>query len=217
MISILIAESSNLFLSGLAATLGNQPDVNIVCQTDASDRLISDIHNHQPDIVLMDVRLNLDEMVNAISTCTNPHTRFVVVTDESSEPSTINHLLRAGAHGCIQISQGEDFILQSIRGVASSSPSISLETATQLQEHDRNSDAPAIANNITHPQLTHREYLVLSLLYQGLSNKIIGNQLKISERTVEAHVRNIFIKLNASSRTHAVFLASKNGWFRNDS
>jgi DNA-binding NarL/FixJ family response regulator len=217
MINILIAESSKLSLSGLVVILANQPDINIVCQTDASDRLLTDIQIHQPDVVTMDSQLDPDEMVNAISTCTNPHTRFVVVTDESSDPSTITRLLRAGAHGFIQISQGEDFILQSIRDVASSSPLISPETATQFQEHDRNSDAPVIVNKITHPQLTHREYLVLGLLYQGLSNKIIGNQLKISERTVEAHVRNIFRKLNASSRTHAVFLASKNGWFRNDS
>jgi DNA-binding NarL/FixJ family response regulator len=216
MISILIADSSNLSLPALVSILADQPDLNIVCQTNDSDELITNIHNHQPDVVIMDIQLNPAEMVNAISTYANTRCRFLIVTDESSEPSTIIRLLRAGAHGFIQMCKGKEYLLQSIRDIASNSSPVSPELVSQLMEYVRNTNETQVEESTNHPKLSQREYLVLGLLHQGLSNKIIGNQLKISERTVEAHVRNIFKKLNASSRTQAVFLASKNGWFRND-
>jgi DNA-binding NarL/FixJ family response regulator len=60
--------------------------------------------------------------------------------------------------------------------------------------------------------LTDRELDILKLVGQGLSNKQIGKQLFISDRTVQAHLSNIFSKLNVSSRTEAVMHAVRKGW-----
>ncbi len=60
--------------------------------------------------------------------------------------------------------------------------------------------------------LTDREKEVLALVAEGYSNKMIANQLGISERTVKNHLTYIMIKLRASDRTHAVVTAVRLGW-----
>ena len=60
--------------------------------------------------------------------------------------------------------------------------------------------------------MTKREREVLSLVAEGQSNKLIGNQLSICERTVKSHLTSIMTKLRASDRTHAVVLAVRLGW-----
>ncbi|MBI4310808.1 MAG: response regulator transcription factor [Chloroflexi bacterium] len=62
--------------------------------------------------------------------------------------------------------------------------------------------------------LTGREGEILGLVAEGYSNKLIGCQLYISERTVKNHLTNIMIKLHALDRTHAVVTAVRRGWLR---
>ena len=64
--------------------------------------------------------------------------------------------------------------------------------------------------------LTERELGILRLVGKGLSNKQIGKELFISDRTVQAHLSNIFSKLGVSSRTEAVMYAVRNGWITTD-
>lgn len=60
--------------------------------------------------------------------------------------------------------------------------------------------------------LTDREHQILGLVAEGFSNKLIGCELFISERTVKNHLTNIMSKLQASDRTHAVVTALRRGW-----
>jgi DNA-binding NarL/FixJ family response regulator len=60
--------------------------------------------------------------------------------------------------------------------------------------------------------LTDREREVLALVAEGFSNKLIGDRLSISERTVKSHLTYIMTKLRASDRTHAVVTAVRLGW-----
>ena len=61
-------------------------------------------------------------------------------------------------------------------------------------------------------RITDREREVLSLVAEGYSNKMIGDRLRISERTVKNHLTSIMTKLRASDRTHAVVIAVRLGW-----
>ena len=73
---------------------------------------------------------------------------------------------------------------------------------------------PEVLNNTQdqYEGLTERELGILQLVGKGLSNKQIGKQLFISDRTVQAHLSNIFSKLGVSSRTEAVMYAVRKGW-----
>jgi DNA-binding NarL/FixJ family response regulator len=133
----------------------------------------------------------------------------LLLTDDTNDPSILE-LLKAGAQGCIQKSLGEKNMIESIRDISMGNSPISPNIAFQVLNYLRNGKERVIPHN-SFTTLSQRELAVLGLLAEGLPNKMIGNQLNISERTVEAHVRNILKKLNATSRTHAAFLANKSG------
>lgn len=212
MITMLIADSFYLSRSGLFSILSSQPDFEIVCQTLDSGRLLSDIQYHRPDVVVMDIQLQPECPYDAIQDCSlNGKSKFLILVNDANDPNII-HLLREGAQGCIQKDLGENYLVQSIRDVAENKSPISPNIASQLLVYLRKVKEQETIEYFKDSSLSHREFMVLRLLSEGLPNKIIGNQLDISERTVEAHVRNILRKLNATSRTHAAFLAAKNGW-----
>jgi|WetSurMetagenome_2_1015567.scaffolds.fasta_scaffold15336_3 two-component system, NarL family, response regulator DevR len=212
MINILIADSFYLSRSGLLSILSKQREFNVVCQTSDSHRLLADIQNHQPDVVIIDVQFQPECPLDVVQEiCKVGTIKFLVLVNEPKDPNII-HLLRAGAHGCIQKDAGEDSLIQAVRDVASDRSPLSPSIACELLLYLRNLNEMNKSINVNNSSLSHREVIVLLLISKGLPNKIIGNQLKITERTVEAHVRNILKKLNATNRTQAVFLATKNGW-----
>ncbi len=212
MINILIADSFYLSRSGLLSILSKQRDFKVVCQTSDSIRLLADIQNHLPDVVIIDVQLQPDCPLDIIQEmCSANRCKFLVLANEAKDPNII-HLLRAGAQGCIQKDVGEDSLLQAIRDVANDRSPLSPSIACELLLYLRNVNEANKTVKANNSSLSHREAMVLMQISKGLPNKIIGNQLNITERTVEAHVRNILKKLNATNRTQAVFLATKNGW-----
>jgi DNA-binding NarL/FixJ family response regulator len=212
MTNILIADSFYLSRSGLSLILSSQPDFRIVGQTIESDRLYIDIQNYEPDVVVMDILLQPKCPIDIIQEiCCNSKIKFLILANEAYDPNIIP-LLRAGAHGCIQKDIGEDCLIQAIREVARDKSPISPNIACGLLQYLRNNKEPDTLVMVSDTSLSHRELMVLHLLSEGLPNKIIGRQLDIKERTVEAHVRNILKKLKVTNRTQAAFLASKNGW-----
>ncbi len=212
MINILIADSFYLSRSGLVSILSNKQEFNIVCQTSNSNRLMADIQSHQPDVVVIDLQLQPDSPFDLIQeTCKAGTIKFLTLANDAKDPNII-HFLQAGAQGCIQKDVGEESLLQAIRDIAQNksplSPSVACEILAYLRSIN-GADQTAIVKNSS---LSHREEAVLQLISKGMPNKLIGNHLGITERTVEAHVRNILKKLNATNRTQAVFLAVKKGW-----
>ena len=102
-------------------------------------------------------------------------------------------------------------IIQAVRDVAAGKsaldPEITQKVMAQLVGHH---EGPTVA------QLTDRELEVLTLVGRGYTNKAIGVQLGISDRTVQGHLARIFNKLSASSRTEAVMRAVSLGWLPSD-
>lgn len=214
MIKVLIADSYYLSRSGLFSILTKQPDFMVVCQTLDSQKLIQDVKTYQPDVVVMDIRMQSDwDNQSVQELCSKYQTKFLILADDPTDTKIV-HLLRSGAQGCIEKADGEECIIQAIRDIHQDKSPISPNVAYYLLSYLRNTKSEEVTDNGCSSVLSHREVSVLRLLSEGLPNKMIGLQLDISERTVEAHVRNILKKLNASSRTHAAFLATKNGWLQ---
>ena len=107
--------------------------------------------------------------------------------------------LKAGAKAYILKNHVRTDLLEMIRAVHAGIKRIHPEVAADIAAHAAD-DA-----------LTTREIEVLSLIASGKSNKLIANQLSITEETVKGHVKNILSKLDARDRTHAVTLGLKRG------
>jgi DNA-binding NarL/FixJ family response regulator len=125
------------------------------------------------------------------------------------ELSTILPFLQAGASGCISRDDSVGDLARAIiavgRGEIALPPSIAARALSALARGETGAAGLIEA-------LTDREVEVLRLLAQGLTNKDIAQTLFLSVRTVEAHLRNIYGKLNVRSRTEAVLWAVKQGY-----
>jgi len=127
-----------------------------------------------------------------------PDARFVVLTTYTGDVQIVR-ALKAGARAYLLKSLLHRELLDTIRAVHAGQKRIPPEIAAELADHAAD-DA-----------LTPREIEVLRLIAAGNANKIVADQLSITEETVKAHVKNILSKLDANDRTHAVTIGLKRG------
>lgn len=213
-IRVFIAEANFLTRSGLATILARYPDFTVVGLSSQTDLLLGEMEKNPPDVLLLDLDILADGSATLIQQIIRNFVGIkVLLFVSSSQNPLIMMAFHAGAMGCILKDTVEAELISAIRSIAAGkapiSPEVSSELLAFLTKRDR---SPEYSRNKNIP-LTHREYSVLKLVSEGLPNKMIGERLAISERTVEAHVRNILKKLNASSRTQAAIYATQNGWW----
>jgi len=135
-----------------------------------------------------------------------PQVGVLVLTAYDDDPYVMA-VLQAGANGYVLKTAKTDDLIQAVRdvydGKSALDPSITKKLMTNLFRKQEN---PAVE------PLTERELDVLRLAAKGYTNKAIGMQLSISDRTVQGHLAHIFSKMQASSRTEAVMRAVSLGW-----
>jgi len=138
-----------------------------------------------------------------------PKVKVLVLTAYDDDPY-IFALLKAGGSGYILKTADSSQLVQAVRSVYRGEsvldPMVTQKVVTQLT-----TGRPAGAQEMLE-SLTDREIEVLRLVPKGLTNKAIGRELGISDRTVQGHLANIFGKLGVGTRTEAVLLAVQQGW-----
>jgi DNA-binding NarL/FixJ family response regulator len=127
-----------------------------------------------------------------------PVARIIVLTTYKGDTQVLR-ALKAGARAYLLKGLLRKELLETIRAVHAGQKRIPPEVAAVLAEH------------AVDDALTSREIDVLRLIAAGNANKLVADQLSISEGTVKGHVKNILSKLGASDRTHAVTVALKRG------
>jgi DNA-binding NarL/FixJ family response regulator len=119
-------------------------------------------------------------------------------------------VLQAGANGYVLKTANTGELIQAVRdvneGKSALDPAITRKLMTSLFKKPEK----------VVEELTGRELEVLQLAAKGFTNKAIGIQLAISDRTVQGHLAHIFAKLQATSRTEAVMRAVSLGWISQD-
>jgi DNA-binding NarL/FixJ family response regulator len=127
-----------------------------------------------------------------------PEVRIIVLTTHPGDVQ-VSRALRAGARAYLLKGMLRKELLETIRAVHAGQKRLSSEVAAGIAEH------------ATDSILTPREIDILRLVAAGNANKEIGAQLSMTEETVKSHMRNIFAKLGAKDRTHALAIGIKRG------
>jgi DNA-binding NarL/FixJ family response regulator len=197
---VLSVDDHPLLREGIAALIANQTDMSLVAEASNGHEAIEKFRSHHPDVTLMDLQMpemgGIDAIIGIRSEF--PEARIIVLTTYAGD-ELCRRALKAGAQAYLLKANARKDLLDAIRAVLAGKKFIHAEVAAELAGH------------ATDDALTAREIEVLLLIAAGNSNKLIADQLSISEETVKGHVKSILSKLGANDRTHAVTLGLKRG------
>jgi DNA-binding NarL/FixJ family response regulator len=161
-----------------------------------------------PDVVLMDLEMPELDGIAAIAALQAAGSRSnVVVLTTFSDRERILGALDAGALGYLLKDAEPDEIIRGVRAAARGDSPIAPRAAREVLSQRR--PEPAAAGSVP---LSTREREVLSLVAEGLPNKLIARRLEISEKTVKAHLTSVFAQLGVTDRTQAALWAQRNGF-----
>lgn len=199
-IRVLIVDDHPLMREGVAAVLEGQEDMIVAGEASNGSEALGSYRTLKPDVTLMDLQMPGMNGIDAIRAIRRecPEARIIVLTTYDGD-ILASRALRAGAAGYLLKSMLRRDLVDTIRIVHSGKRRIPPEIAQSLAEHQ--------ADDL----LTEREIDVLQLVAAGQSNKIVADELSISEETVKSHMKSIMSKLAANDRTHAVTIAMKRG------
>ncbi|MFF5987004.1 MadR family response regulator transcription factor [Prauserella flavalba] len=206
-LSIVLVDDHAIVRQGLRSILDREDDMRVVGEatTAAEARVVLD--RLRPDIVLLDLKLGTGSDTEGLELCSeitanHPGIGVLVLTTFLDDAYVLEAVHR-GAKGYVIKDVDTSALVSAIRTVARDESAFDSRSASVM--------ARSIRTAHDEPALTEREQGVLELLATGLSNRVVGERLFISETTVKFHVRNIMRKLGASTRAEAVYEASKMG------
>jgi two-component system nitrate/nitrite response regulator NarL len=211
MIHVVIVDDHPLFREGVAQTLASAPDIEIMAEGGSAEdaiRLVSDL---LPDILLLDINIPGGGLFAAQTIASrSPVTKIVMLT-VSEEEENLVAALRAGARAYVLKGVSGRDLIAILRGVVAGEVYITpVLAASLLIEMTGGGQREKSAANVL-DDLTEREHEVLELVAAGLSNKEIGHQLYLSEKTVKHHMTNILQKLQVRNRVEAAMLSQRGG------
>jgi NarL family two-component system response regulator LiaR len=215
-IRILLADDHVMLRQCTAEILHKEADIEVVGEADDGQQAIDLALRLQPDIVVMDVRMPVLPGIEATRRIREsmPEIRVLILTAYDDD-QYIFSLLQAGASGYLLKTAPVNELVKAIRLVKSGEspldPSIARKVVFRMAG-DQGSRIPTGEQASLIEPLTPREQEVLQLLAQGLNNRAIAETLYVSDRTVQAHLTNIFAKMGVSSRLEAVLTAIRRGW-----
>ena len=215
-IRVLLADDHVVVRAGTKQLLERHADITIVGEASNGQEAIELTSDLKPDVVVMDIRMPGVSGVEATKRIKEEHPDVaVLVLTAHDDDEYVFALLQAGANGYLLKTTEADELVKAIRTVIGGELALAPMVAGKVvSQFTSGKTLPDVLSNIKNDYdgLTEREMDILRLVGKGLTNKEIGRDLYISDRTVQAHLSNIFSKLNVSSRTEAVMHAVRKGW-----
>jgi DNA-binding NarL/FixJ family response regulator len=215
-ISVLIADDQALVRAGSRALLDAQDDIVVVAEAADGDEAYRLTMEHQPDVVLMDIRMPGTDGLTAtrrIADDARLELVKVVILTTFDLDEYVFEAIRSGANGFLVKDTEPAELLRGVRAVVAGdallSPGI---TRRLIEEFAQRAKEPARLPELD--RLTDREREVVALVAEGLSNEEIAGRLVMSTATAKTHVSRAMIKLGARDRAQLVVFAYESGLVR---
>jgi len=191
-IRILAVDDHSLIREGIATFIASQSDMRLVAEAANGREAIHQFREHRPDVTLMDLQMPEMNGLDAIIAIRNEfqEARIIVLATYKGDVQVIR-ALKAGARGYLLKGLLRKELLETIRAVHAGEKRIPPDVASQLAEH------------AVDDALTSREIDVLRLIAGGNANKLVADQLSITEETVKFHVASRYLSAQESSSTYS--------------
>jgi len=201
-IRVLLADDHVVVRAGIRQFLEQNADIQVVAEASNGQEACALLEQHTPDVAVLDIQMPLMSGIEVTRWIRSKRlaTGILVLTAYDDEPY-VQAVLQAGANGYVLKTAEPQEIVQGVRDVFHGKSVLDAALAQKLFARLAGKEQALIE------PLTDRELQILTLTGKGFTNKAIGVQLGISDRTVQNHLANIFQKLNAESRTEAVMRA----------
>ncbi len=207
-IRVLLVDDHVVVRAGIRQFLEQVTDIQVIGEASNGREACNLIERDHPDVAVLDIQM--PEMSGIEVTrwvrAQRLSTGILILTAYDDDPYVLA-VLQAGANGYVLKTAGPDEIIHGVREVFSGKSVLDATIAQKLINKLARKEDTAV-----YEPLTDRELQILALTAKGFTNKAIGTQLKISDRTVQNHLASIFAKLQASSRTEAVMRAVSLGF-----
>ena len=205
---VLLADDHRIVRQGIRQLLESANDIEVIAEAGDGEEAQILIQEHRPDVAVLDIQMPKASGIEVTRWLRAhlPEVGVLILTAYDDDPY-IMAVLQAGANGYVLKTADTDDLIQAVRDVNEGKSALDSSITKKLMTSIfRRSDNKPIE------PLTDRELDVLRLAAKGYTNKAIGIQLKISDRTVQGHLAHIFDKMQATSRTEAVMRAVSLGW-----
>lgn len=202
-IKVLLVDDHPVVRDGLAAMISLEKDIVVSGSAADGAEALRMFAEFKPDVMVVDLTLpDISGIEVTRKIAAKSHDVQVIILTGSSGDEDIYRSMEAGARGYLFKDTARRELIQAIRAVHGGRQYIAPDVGRCLAEAFPRSD------------LSGREIEVLSLVAVGRKNKEVAHQLRISETTVNVHVKHIMQKLNAADRTQAVTTALRRGIIR---
>jgi len=203
-IRVLVVDDHWVAREGLRRYLTDEPGLMVIGEASNGDQAIALARELKPDVILMDILMPQMDGIEATARikAEMPKVEIIALTSVLQDHS-VSQAIQAGATGYLLKDTNGAELLRAIRSAVDGKVQLSPEAATRLAKELRFPDHVE--------RLTDRETEILKCVADGLSNKEIARRLSITEKTVKAHLNNVFGKLGVHSRTQAALHAIRTG------
>ena len=212
-VRILLADDHPVVRTGLRALLGTIEDLEVIGEARDGEEAVRLTQEQRPDVVLMDVRMDGLDGVEATRRIRGsaPEVAVLMMTMYDDD-ATVFTAMRAGARGYLLKGAGQDEIVSAVRAVAAGQAIFGPAIASRmLGFFGEATPDPGPEPDVPFPTLTERERAILDLLASGLRTSAIAETLFLSPKTVSNHLTNIFTKLEVADRSAAIIRARESG------
>ncbi len=207
-VRVLIVDDHEVVRLGLRSLLEQHPTMEVVGEAATAAEAVALAERLLPDVVLMDIRL---PGVSGVEACRqikarNPRLRVLILTSYA-DGQLLTDAIVAGADGYILKQVGSDALITALERVAAGEnlldPALTGQVFSRLREAREQEELLAFRG------LSDQEMRILARIAEGKTNKEIGDELHLSEKTVRNYVSEILAKLGLSSRVQAAAYAAR--------
>jgi two-component system response regulator DevR len=199
---IMLVDDHEIVRQGLRSLLEAEDDIEVVAEADSGPSAVSLASAHQPDVIVMDVRMPEGSGVEACRAIRDerPDAQVIMLTSFSDDEALFNSIMAGAAGFVLKQIRGHNLV-DAIRAVGSGQSLLDPEVTKRVLERLRKSKFDDKDPKLS--RLSPQEERILDMIGQGLTNREIAERIHLSDKTVKNYVSAILQKLEVARRAEA--------------